>query len=920
MKTLKKQDYVACARQMVAEGCVLLKNENRALPIRKQDKVAVFGRCAFNYYKSGLGSGGMVNTSYEISILDALKERKDILLNQELITIYEDWIKENPYDKGQGWGKTPWSQKEMPLTDQMVSIAKASDVALVIIGRTAGEDQDNLNNEGSYLLTQTERDLIETVSKSCERTVVLLNVGNAIDMNWIDEFSPAAVMYVWQGGQEGGNGTVDVLMGDVTPCGKLPVTIARDISDHLSDKYFGDPKKNYYAEDIYVGYRYFETVAEAKDKVLFPFGYGISYTLFDMSGKILRVDEKEIEIEVRVKNIGKVSGKEVAIIYIDLPEKYIGKPKRVMAGFAKTGCLASGEEEALRIVIGKSHIASYDENGLSGHKSAWVLDEGSYEVFVGGSIRTDISCGSFDQSFTVIEQLEQACAPVEEFEHMVRKPNDNGEFEMVWEKCQTQKESTDALLAKYAPEEIAFTGDKGYKLSDVYEGKIDMDTFVAQLTDEELVCLFHGEGMCSNRVTPGIAAAFGGVTDRLAELGVPACGCADGPSGIRMDCGTKAFSVPNGAAIASSFNAELTEELFEFVGLELRKNKIDSLLGPGINIIRHPLNGRNFEYFSEDPLLTGLLCCAQLRGFQRAGVTGTIKHFCANNQEMNRYSIESVVSERALREIYLKAFEISVKEGGANSIMTSYNPVNGCWTAGYYELCTVILREHWGYKGIVMSDWWAKANWPNEEPKDEHHAVMVRAQNDIFMCCQSTQDDVYSDDVMECLAAGKITRAQLQRTAKNVLKFAMESLAMQRLLGLAEEVETEGFEEENEEDQIIADMKTYVADKETGILEFDPDVVGEAGKAFAVQLEFDRPASYEMEITYTSELGSLAQLPVSIYYNNMYIATVSVKGTEGNVQKVNQTVNLISGVRFYFKFVFGSNGLNIKHIKMTPKS
>ena len=301
-------------------------------------------------------------------------------------------------------------------------------------------------------------------------------------------------------------------------------------------------------------------------------------------------------------------------------------------------------------------------------------------------------------------------------------------------------------------------------------------------------------------------------------------------------------------------------------------------------------------------------------------MTGTIKHFCANNQEMNRYSIESVVSERALREIYLKAFEISVKEGGANSIMTSYNPVNGCWTAGYYELCTVILREHWGYKGIVMSDWWAKANWPNEEPKDEHHAVMVRAQNDIFMCCQSTQDDVYSDDVMECLAAGKITRAQLQRTAKNVLKFAMESLAMQRLLGLAEEVETEGFEEENEEDQVIADMKTYVADKETGILEFDPDVVGEAGKAFAVQLEFDRPASYEMEITYTSKLGSLAQLPVSIYYNNMYIATVSVKGTEGNVQKVNQTVNLISGVRFYFKFVFGSNGLNIKHIKMTPKS
>lgn len=916
---LNKNDYIACARQMVAEGCVLLKNENQALPIQKNDKVAVFGRCAFNYYKSGLGSGGMVNTSYEVSILDALKAREDILLNEELLTIYEDWIKENPYDKGQGWGKTPWSQKEMPLTSRMIEIARATDVAIVIIGRTAGEDQDNLNSEGSYLLTEAELDLIKKVSEACARTVVLFNVGNVVDMKWTLTLSPAALLYAWQGGQEGGNGTVDILMGEVSPSGKLATTVAKDITDYPSDKFFGDPEKNCYAEDVYVGYRYFETFEEAKEKVLYPFGYGISYTTFDILGQIKKVDDEKIDVEIKVKNTGNVSGKEVAIVYIDLPEKYLGKPKRVMAGFAKTKILEPDEEQTLTVSCLKWHIASYDETGVSGKASSWILDEGTYEVFVGGSIRTDNSCGSFEQELTILETLEQACAPYEEFDRMVRKQDESGKWTLGWEKCVRQKATTDELLANFEPAEIPFTDDKGYKLSDVYNGTIDLDTFVAQLSDADLVGLFHGEGMCSNKVTPGIAAAFGGVTSHLSEFGIPAAGCSDGPSGIRMDCGTRAFSVPNGAAIASSFNEELTESLFEFVGLELRKNKIDSLLGPGINIIRHPLNGRNFEYFSEDPLLTGLLCNAQLRGFEKADVTGTIKHFCANNQEMNRYSVESIVSERALREIYLKAFEISVKEGKAKSIMTSYNPVNGFWTAGYFELCTFILREQWGYQGIVMSDWWAKANWPGTKDKPEYHAAMVRAQNDIFMVCQNSEEDLYSDDVMECLESGKITRAQLQRNAKNILKFVLESLAMKIYLGTAEELITEGFEEENEEDLVIADMKTYSADPATGIIDFDTDgTVGEAGKAMLVELEFEKHGYYDMELTYSSELGELAQLPVSVYYNNMYITTVSVKGTKGETLTTNTKVGPIMGRRFYFKFAFGSDGLKIKHIRLTP--
>ena len=244
--------YAALARQAAAEGCVLLKNENEALPLRKGDKVAVFGRIAFHYYKSGLGSGGLVNTKYVVGILDALKEEKDITLDENLLGTYEKWIEKNPYDEGQGWGKVPWSQKEMELTDEIVESAKGADAAIVVVGRTAGEDQDNKNEAGSYLLTDTEKEMVEKVSKAFARTIVVLNVGNIIDMKWVKECNPAAVLYVWQGGQEGGNGVADVLMGRVNPCGKLTDTIAENIEDYPSQSCFGDLTRNEYKEDIYV--------------------------------------------------------------------------------------------------------------------------------------------------------------------------------------------------------------------------------------------------------------------------------------------------------------------------------------------------------------------------------------------------------------------------------------------------------------------------------------------------------------------------------------------------------------------------------------------------------------------------------------------------------------------------------------------
>ena len=250
-----------------------------------------------------------------------------------------------------------------------------------------------------------------------------------------------------------------------------------------------------------------------------------------------------------------------------------------------------------------------------------------------------------------------------------------------------------------------YTGDKGYKLKDVADGKVSLEKFIAQLSDEDLCAMMRGEGMCSPKVTPGVAGAYGAVTDSLLGFGIPIASCSDGPSGIRMDCGTHAFSLPNGTCLACSFNEKINEELFTWEGLDLRRCRIDALLGPGMNIHRSPLNGRNFEYFSEDPFLTGKLVAAQLKGMHKYDVTGVIKHFAGNTQEFKRHTVNNVVSERALREIYLKGFEIAVREGNARAVMTTYGPVNGIWTASSYDLLTTLLRNEWGFDGIAMTDW-----------------------------------------------------------------------------------------------------------------------------------------------------------------------------------------------------------------------
>ena len=910
---LDMDKYKAVARKMVAEGCVLLKNDSDALPLKTGEKVALFGRCAFNYYKSGLGSGGLVNTKYTVGILDALKECNEIEVNEDILEIYEEWLKDNPYDKGNGWGAVPWAQKEMPVTDNMLQLAKNSDVSLVIIGRTAGEDQDNKPEAGSFYLTDVEYELIDKVTKASKRTVVVLNVGNIIDSTWISKINPEAVLYAWQGGQEGGHGVADVLTGKVNPTGKLTDTIAYELSDYPSYDNFGDPYKNCYKEDIFVGYRYFETFA--KDRVLYPFGYGLSYTEYDITDVSIINNFDEVTVKFKVTNTGQVSGKETVFLFTKQPQGVLGKPEIVITGFAKTGELAPGQSQQMEISVNKYYYSSYDDAGKTIAEFSYVLEAGEYKFFVGKNIRDLIYAGSVTEEFRIMDSLSQNMAPLEAFERLtVGKDN-----EKVYEKVTVRKHNLVEKIYSERPEKIEYTGNMEYKFSDVYYKKVTMNEFVAQLTVEDCVAILHGEGMCSSRVTPGTASAFAGVTDRLSEMGIPAVCCADGPSGVRMDCGTKAFSIPNGTSIACSFDLELAEELYTILGTEMRKNKVDTLLGPGINIHRHPLNGRNFEYFSEDPYVTGMMCAAQLKGLNKAGVTGTIKHFCANNQEHYRHTVESVVSERALREIYLKTFEIAVKEGNARSVMTAYNPVNGIWTAGNYELCTSILREEWGYKGIVMTDWWAKANWENDEASIENRASMVRAQNDIFMCSNNVELEE-GGNIYEMLEKGVITFGELQRNATNVLEFALSTPAMLRKLGKDEEVTVLNDDEINEGEVFIKEMESFKADKETGEIVINADITGEAGKFMVYELAFERLGSYEVTFEVTSDLSPLAQLPISVFLNNLYKTTLSFNGTEGGVAKQTFTIDDIVGRMYYLKLAFGADALKIKKIILTHKA
>lgn len=904
-KILDWEKYLETAASAAAEGIVMLKNDNGALPLSKDEVVSVFGRIQLHYYKSGTGSGGMVNVSKVTGIVDGLIE-SGVKLNEELLNVYKKWDEENPYDLGDGWGNEPWSQVEMPLDEQLVAdAAQKGSTAVVIIGRTAGEEMDATLTEGSFLLTALEKDMLSKVRKAFEKVVVLLNVGGLIDMSFVNEYAPDSVLYVWQGGMTGGTGTADVLTGKVSPSGKLPDTIAYSVKDYPSDPYFGDRVRNFYSEDIFVGYRWFETFAP--EKVLYPFGFGLSYTTFDV--KTVSVSGSDtLTFKVAVTNTGKFSGKEVVQVYCGAPQGKLGKAARVLCGFVKTKELAPNETQELEISVRLETLASYDDSGITGNRFCWVLEEGEYKFFVGTDVRSAHETFKFSLNESkVTEKCIQALAPVLPFKRITAE-NKDGDLSPVMHDVPLSEVDEPARRGERLPQEIPYTGDKGIKLADVKSGKNTMDEFLAQLSNHDLSCIIRGEGMGSPRVTAGTASAFGGVSDALTGFGIPAACCDDGPSGMRLDCGTKAFSLPNGTMLASTFNCELIKELYYLLGLEMSANKVDCILGPGMNIHRHPLNGRNFEYFSEDPFLTGKMAAFQLNGLHSAGVTGTIKHFCGNNQETNRHFIDSAVSERALREIYLKGFEIAVREGNADSIMTTYGSVNGLWTAGNFDLNTVILREEWGFKGFTMTDWWANVNFRGEEPKRAFFVPMAIAQNDVYMVCADTS--CADEDIDTALADGTLTRAELQRNAANICNFIIGTNAMKRLCGEADEIEIINRPDE----EMDSDEPVIFYDIEK---EFELDLSGiksVQGKNYSFALNVATTGFYKVTITASSTQSSLAQIPVTLFLMGTANGTFTWNGTDGKPVAMENEVPVFShftAVRLYF----AQSGLDMHSIK-----
>ncbi|MFS0722438.1 glycoside hydrolase family 3 C-terminal domain-containing protein [Paenibacillus sp. 1P07SE] len=913
------QAFADFSRKAAAEGAVLLQNEEQILPIQSGERVSVFGRSQIDYYRSGTGSGGSVNVAYTTNLLNGLRSKAGVQVNEELAAVYEAWIKENPFDNGGGaWAAEPWHQQEMPLTDSIVAEARSrSDKAIIVIGRTAGEDQDNAASPGSYLLTPEEQAMLRAVTAAFERTVVVLNVSNIIDMSWLSDESHAhpiqGVIYAWQGGMEGGNAIADLLAGDVTPSGKLTDTIAFSIEDYPAAGNYGSDTQNLYEEDIYVGYRYFETFCP--DKVQYPFGYGLSYTTFVIkpeAGRIVREAGRDrIELVVSVANTGKTyAGKEVVQAYVEAPQGKLGKPARVLVGFAKTGELQPGASEQVTIRFAVNALASYDDSGVTGHRSAYVLEAGVYRVYVGSSVRDAASVkldgreGYEVKTLRVVEQLQEAMAPTHTFTRLVpgvRKTD--GTYELTYSEVPRRQVSLAERIRAGMPAGLEPTGDQGLKLKDVHEGKVSLETFVAQLEDEDLAALVRGEGMSSPLVTPGTASAFGGVTEQLQHYGVPIACTADGPSGIRMDSGHQATQVPIGTLLAATWNLELVEALYVMEGQELVDYRIDALLGPGMNIRRHPLNGRNFEYFSEDPLLTGVMASASVRGIMKGGSNATLKHFACNNQEHQRHYANAVVSERALREIYLRGFEIAVKDGGANCIMTAYNPINGHWSASHYDLNTTILRGEWGFTGIVMTDWWAKMNDPvhGGQHDEKNTAAMVRAQNDLYMVVQNygAQFNVMDDNTIQALSSGELTRGELQRSAINICRFLMAAPVFAR------EPQTEEPAPRVAADRVIAPAAVQSLADEGQVRPSEKE---------PVYVRVDEAGIYRLVVRVKSDAIRWAQCACNVYLNRELLTTVQTSGTEGRwLQQRLGKVELEEGL-YEMKLDFVKPGLEIEWV------
>lgn len=762
------------ARQAAAEGAVLLKNDN-VLPLKEGTTVSLFGRTYKDYFFVGYGSGGDVIRPYNIDIAEGIENCDKLNLNYTLHNIYTEWREKNPVSHGY-WAHWPLRYWEMPLSDEIVKNARAnSDVAVVTIGRSSGEDRDCDLENGSYFLHDEEIEMLDLVTSYFEKVVVLLNVGNIIDMSWVKHYGDkiGAVMYVWQGGMESGNAVADLLCGNVNPCGKLTDTIARNYYDYPSSAQFGNKKANEYTEDIFVGYRYFESFA--KEKVLYPFGFGLSYTTFDINCDKAEANGNGFDFEFTVTNTGDLAGKETVQLYLNKPCGKLGNPKRILVDFAKTDLIEPNGSQKVTMSVDMYQLTSYDDCGSTNNASAYVTEKGEYDFYAGSNVRSAEKVFTYYQESTEVwEQLKQVCAPKSDF-LVWRAEEKHGNYFLSTKMVAKEKYDLATRILNNLPADIEQTGDKGIKLQDVKDGKATLDEFVAQLDNVELEAITRGDyKMDSPLGAKGNAGAYGGVLESLREKGVKPIITTDGPSGIRiLSC---CSLLPIGTLLACTFDTKLVEKLYSIIAKEMKEKGSDVLLAPGINIHRNPLCGRNFEYFSEDPYVSGKMGAACVRGIQSLGGSACPKHFACNNQELARTTNDSQVSERALREIYLKAFEICVKEAHPKNIMTSYNKINGVWSHYNYDTCVTVLRNEWGYEGNVMTDWWMHPSKSIEFPKMRDQAYRVRSGVNVLMPGGDRVTNGKPDGTLFATLDKPfgITVGEVQQSAKWVLKSVME--------------------------------------------------------------------------------------------------------------------------------------------------
>ena len=762
-KSFNRDDAYAFSQKGAEDGIVLLENKRSALPLKKDETVAFFGRMQKHYLMLGTGSGGRVVPLETTNVFDSLCTL-GLSLDKETEEFYNKFVEANPYNETGGWIH-PDSQIEPEIEESFIEAASLRcNTALFILTRTAGEDKDLIAGRGGYLLTETEKQTLCMLRKHFKKLVVLLNVCGVIDVSEINENAPDALLMLWQGGMLGGRAAARVIMGEVNPSGKLPDTMAASREAYPAYENCGKPSRNYYKEDIYVGYRYFNTFAE--NEIIYPFGYGLSYTEFDSYFIDIHRKDGKTKIRAVVSNLGSVAGREVLQCYVSQPCGKLGKPKRVLAAFQKTPILQAGESCTVCLEFSDYSISSYDDSGVTGNKYCYVLEAGEYIVELGNSSLNTVEACSFTiNADTVLKSVQSALAPVLHFDRLVNKSGVK-----TYEPAPLRMPSAEPI-----PKTINQVAKDGLTLDDVYEGRATVDDLIARLDDNDLVHIVRAEGMASPKVTPGTAAAFVGVTPSLKALRLPTLCCTDGPSGIRIMGDVKCVAYPAATCLAATWDTELVRDMYTLCGNELASYNVDILLGPGTNIHRDPLCGRNFEYFSEDPCLSGKMAAAVCAGLDSAGVSGAVKHFMANNQETDRHGADSVLSERAVREIYARPFEICVQESAVRSVMTSYNPVNGRWAASNYDLTVKLLRNDFGFDGFVMSDWWARVSADDGSASVTNLKAMAHAQNDVYMVCPDAV--LREDNLPESLVDGSLTRGELQECARNLINFSLISLS-----------------------------------------------------------------------------------------------------------------------------------------------